>query len=353
MRFSAGRNRCQSGFSLVEIMVAVVIGMLGVIVMMQVYALSEERKRTTTSGGDAMTEGITALYALQRDIRQGGFGFANTKLLGCGLELRSGVTLTALAPVTIYPAGAATPLIPAGDADTDALLVVYGNANGSPQGDGITTQPSQTQYAMQTPTAFSANDYVVAAPATRPTPCSLLLDRVGTVTNPNVTVGTGVTGMTNGTLFNLGQSPTVVAYAVRNGNLTMCNYMVNDCSAAANVADTSVWVPIANNIVSLRAQYGKDTTTPSMDGVLDTYNVVQPTSACTWARTSAVRLALVARSAQFEKTAVTAVAPTWDGSAGAAIDLSANAEWQNYRYKVYQTVVPLRNVAWMGAVSGC
>ncbi|MDD5247667.1 MAG: PilW family protein [Rhodocyclaceae bacterium] len=353
----------QSGFSLVEIMVAAVIGMFGVIVMMQVFALSEERKRTTTGGGDAMTEGVTALYALQRDIRQSGYGIADVKVLGCSVQLRTGVTLSAMAPVTIYPSGMANPLIPAGDANTDTLLVVYGNTNGSPQGDGITSQPLQTQYAVQTSTAFIANDVVVAAPSTRAGLCALTLDRVAGVVNPNVNVGTGVSGMSNGTLFNLGQAPTVVAYAIRNGNLTMCDYTANDCSAAANAAplNPAVWVPIANNIVSLRAQYGRDTTAPSMDGIMDVFDQTTPTTACGWARASAVRLVLVARNAQFEKTAVTTAAPVWDGSAAdnppgstaAAIDLSANATWQNYRYKVFQTVVPLRNIAWLGAVSGC
>lgn len=350
-----------AGFSLVEIMVGMVIGMFGIIVMMQVFALSEERKRTTTGGGDAMTEGVMALYALQRDIRQGGYGIGDVKVLGCNVLLRAGVTLNAVAPVTINHAS-----IPAGDAGTDTLLVVYGNTNGSPQGDGITSQPATAQYAVQTPTSFVANDWVIAAPQTRTcattaggTP-ALTLDRVASVANPNVNVNAGVAGMSNGTLFNLGQTPRVVAYAVRGGNLTMCDYTANDCSAAGNAGNAAVWVPIGNNIVGLRAQYGQDTNA-AMDGIVDVYNQATPTTACGWAKTSAVRLALAARSAQTEKTAVTTVAPVWDGSfadnpagsTAAPIDLSGNTSWQSYRYKVFQTVVPIRNVAWMGAVTGC
>lgn len=349
--------RRTAGFGLVEIMVAMAIGMFGVIVMMQVFALSEERKRTASSGSDATTEGVAALFALQRDIRQAGYGFSDTKLLGCSLTLRTGVTIT-LAPVTIYPNGTASPLIPAGDANTDTLLAVYSNTNGSPQGDGITSQPAQSRYAVQTPTSFDptvigGNAYVVATPQTRATPCNLTLDTVTTVASPNVNVTTGVSGMASGTLFNFGVTPQIVAYAVRSGTLTMCDYLVNDCSLAGNTTNSAIWVPVANNIVSLRAQYGRDTTAPSMDAIVDTFDQTAPTTACTWVRASAVRLALVARSAQLEKTAVTAAAPAWEGSASAPIDISANSSWQNYRYKVFQTVVPLRNVTWMGVVSGC
>lgn len=362
--------RCAaSGFSLVEIMVGMVIGMLGLIIMMQVFTLSEGQKRATTGGGDALTSGTIALFGLQRDIHQAGYGVSDPKLLGCSVLLRAGVTLNGIAPMTINHAS-----IPAGDANTDTLLLVYGNSSGSPQGDGITAQPATAGasvapdiYAVQAPTSFTGADRVIATPQNRATPCDLTLTSitgvgVGSSANVTVNAGTGVAGMSNGILFNLGQAPRVLAYAIRGGNLTLCDYMVADCSNAANTGNATIWVPIASNIVSIRAQYGRDTSTP-MDGIVDAYDQTTPTPApppttvptyeCKWARISAVRLALVARSANFEKTAVTTAAPAWEGSAGNAIDLSANAIWQNFRYRVIQTVVPLRNVAWQGVPTGC
>lgn len=352
-----------TGFSLVEIMVAMVIGMFGIIVMMQVFALSEERKRATTGGGDAMTEGVMALYALQRDVRMAGYGIGDVKVLGCNVVLRAGVTLNATAPVTVNHAS-----ITGQDANTDTLLVVYGNSNGSPQGDSITAAGTII-YGVQTPSSFVADDRVIAAPQVRPAPCTLTLNTVAA--GASVTVTTSVPMSIADTLFNLGQAPKAVAYAIRSGNLTACDYMVNDCGNPANNGSGAIWVPIANNIVSLRAQYGRDTAlVGTMDGIVDVYDqatpdpTVTPNTACGWARISAIRLALVARSAQFEKTAVTTAAPVWDGtpagnppgSASAAIDVSknpdgtANATWQNYRYKVFQTVVPIRNISWMGVV---
>ena len=70
------------------------------------------------------------------------------------------------------------------------------------------------------------------------------------------------------------------AYAVRNQNLTVCDYVLNDCGAAANNGDPAIWVPIANNVVSLRAQYGRDTTDAPppplvlarMDGTVDVWD---------------------------------------------------------------------------------
>jgi type IV pilus assembly protein PilW len=174
--------------------------------------------------------------------------------------------------------------------------------------------------------------------------------------------------MQNGKLYNLGATPKVLAYAVRDGNLTVCDYRLNDCSKTTS----GFWTPIANNIVGMRAQYGRDRTS-LMDGIVDFWDATKnPTETCGvtadntgWLRISAVRIALVARNSQPEKTAVTAAAPIWMGttevvgvSASAPIDVSdapraAGFDWDQYRYRVFETVVPLRNITTLGAISGC
>ena len=252
-------RRPATGFTLVEIMVGMVIGMLGLIIMMQVFTLSEGQKRTTTGGGDAQSNGAIALFGLQRDLRQAGFGVSDPNLLGCSVVLRAGVTLNGFAPVTINHAS-----IPAGDPNTDTLLLVYSRTRGSPQGDSIVAQPATGQagaavqwdiYQMATPSSFSSGDMVIATPQNRATPCNLSVTTVvgannaatyANSANVVVTTGTGLPGMTNGMLFNLGTAPQVLAYAIRNGNLTLCDYMVNDCGNACvtNTSNTAIWVPI-------------------------------------------------------------------------------------------------------------
>jgi type IV pilus assembly protein PilW len=351
------------GFSLVEIMVGMVIGMLGIIVMMQLFSLTEGRKRTTTGAGDAQSAGAIALYGMQRDIRQAGYGITDVRLLGCNILLRAGVTLNSIAPVTINHAS-----IPAGDPNTDTLLVVYGNSNSSPQGELIIDQlaAATPPYTVTALASFVVNDRVIAAPQTRLAPCDLMLDSVTGVGATNITVTTGSAGMGQGTLFNLGQGPKIVAYAIHRGNLTVCDYMTSNCAAACTSTDgpaaTAVggscngnWIPIASNVVSMRAEYGRDISVP-MDAIVDSYDQSTPATACGWAMTPALRLALVVRNSQYEKTVVTGAAPVWDGTTSATsvpINLTTDANWQNYRYKVYQTTVPLRNVSWLGVQSGC
>ncbi len=353
--FSAPTARTRAGFTLVEVMVAMVIGMIGIIIMMQVFATAEGQKRTTTGTGDAQSSGALALYELQGAIRQSGYGFNSTSVLNCSLNVGSVGSprvLPTFAPTLINPAG-----IPVGDADTDTLLIAFGSSPGSSEGDAIILA-NGTALSMQTAANFAANDRVIVAPDIETTPCpALFLDQVTNIAGGIITIGTS--GAKSGDLlFNLGGTPTIRAYAVRGGNLTACDYVLNDCGAAGSVADATIWVPVASNIVGLRAEYGWDTTLPIMDGSVDTWSATRPGSltnnnACQWVRAPAVRIALLARNSQVDKAALTQTVPTWEGSTNSPLlrAQTARSNWQNYRYKVFETVVPIRNLPWMSRCS--
>jgi type IV pilus assembly protein PilW len=361
------RTGVVAGFSLVEIMVGMVIGMLSVIVVLQVFSVSEGQKRTTTGGGDAQSAGAIAMYQLQNDIGQAGYGVSSISLFNCNIKwaLPSGTniaTAVPLAPVTINPA---VNIVPAGDPNTDTILVMYGNTNGEPQGNTIIA-PGATVNTVQMPSAFATGDKVISAPSACGS-TQLAINSISAVGANSVTLATA--GIANGAvLYNLGSAPVILAYAVRNGSLTVCDYLVNDCGSA-DTDDSSIWIPLAPNIVTLKAQYARDTD-GTMDAVPNIYDGTTPSgssASCGWARVSALRLALVARSNQYEKTNVTTAAPTWAGtnagnpvgSASNPIDVSKNPDgtnnslWQRYRYKLFETTVPIRNVAWMGVPQGC
>jgi type IV pilus assembly protein PilW len=374
--------RRQSGFSLIEVMVGLLIGMLSVILIMQVFSGAEGAKRTTTGGDDAQINGNIALYGLERDIRDAGYGLNSFNLLGCTLTLKTtidkvDVTLDSVAPVNINPA---TAIIPVGDANTDTLLVISTALNGPPEGDLMSAAPTTGSYPVTTPDSFAKDDIVIAQPAGRPTPCALTTNKVTDVSPAGITVNPGdTTGLILGSVvFNMGRALTVHAYAVRKGNLTMCDYTQNDCGKAASAVkpDPDVWVPVANSIVSLRAQYGRDISggaTSLSTGIVGTFDQTTPGSTedkkngravqCNWARTLAVRLAVVARSPQYDKLQPTKKAPEWTGTkvsttvptnpTALTIDLSNDGDWGFYRYKTLETTVPIRNVLWQGGQTSC
>lgn len=368
--------RQHRGFSLVEVMVGLAIGMATVVIMLQMLSNSDTMKRTASGGNDAQMTGTLALYTLERDIRASGYGISAYNILGCKLTFKttSGASVTVpLAPTTINAPG---DTVPPGDDNTDTLLVVYGNSDGSSEGDALITTSTSGSYQVATGSTFHKDDVVIAQATVRPPePCTVTSDVVNSIDEATSTLNVtpGVSGLALGSvIYNIGPAPVIHAYAVRKGNLTMCDYTANDCSdaTAAAAADPAVWVPIAGNIVSLRAQYGRDTTAPPapMVGVVDTYDQTTPatpadplngTPHCAWARALSVRMAVVARSGAYDKDGPTTAAPSWSGSTAApsaspknptalTFDLSADANWQNYRYKTLETTVPLRNAIWQG-----
>lgn len=399
-----------SGFSLVEVIVAMVIGLLGIIVMMQMFSVFEGQKRTTSGGDDAISSGAVSLYGIQRNIQQSGWGINSVKLMGCSVGglLANAATTIPLVPLTIYRSNGSGidtptgfPVIPAPDPNTEVLLLMSGNGNGTVEGDVVNSGGAGQVYSVHTPAAFSAGppkDRVVAVSQAWPPLCNtnnLVLTTIasidavgGTVT---VDAAAAYSVVPDDRLFNLGNSPTVRVYAIRNGNLTVCDFRANDCGAAANSTNSSIWVPIANNIVSLRAQYGRDTTAAAMDGVVDVWDrnvataatpvsttATKNTAACGLTRISAVRFVLVARSNQPERRLdgsltstlyVTPGVPLWAGSDTVAAALDATEAgavaftlpnpdpswptWQDFRYKVFQTTVPLRNITTLGVVPEC
>src|SRR2546423_1451420 len=117
------------GFSMVELMVAMVIALIAVIIMFQVFEKSEGLRRTTTSGGDAQQNGTIALYTMQRDLRNAGMGINDTPYAGCNVRGYDSARSTPNFP----PAGTtmlvAPVMVTAGaDATTpDQIAVFYGS----------------------------------------------------------------------------------------------------------------------------------------------------------------------------------------------------------------------------------
>src|SRR6185312_369621 len=68
--------RSQIGFSIIEIMVGVVIGMIAVLVIYQVFATSEGIKRNITAAGDAQQNGLLSSFMMGIELANAGNGLA-------------------------------------------------------------------------------------------------------------------------------------------------------------------------------------------------------------------------------------------------------------------------------------
>jgi len=351
-----GRSR---GLSLVELLVASAIGIIASLAIFQVFAVFEGQKRTTTSGGEAQTSGTLALYTIERDVRQGGYGFNTPDLVGCTLQGWDQQAGSALTPSTLAPA-----LITSGVAGApDTIAVAYGNGDALPApvnvligSLGVADDFIKTVNALY---GFQPGEHVVLAEAGKP--CTLaqvnqippatgdntkLNLQAGTYVSPytgatlntryNNPAGLGTAYTTNGKVYNVGPTPTIKVFSVQNAQLM------------SQALGTAAATPIFDNIVQLQAQYGKDTTG---DGVVDAYNETMPANSAEWAAVLAIRIAVVARSGLYEKEEVSpATIRLWEDSVNPPTTTgpvwTLTADERHYRYKVFQTVVPLRNMIW-------
>jgi type IV pilus assembly protein PilW len=350
-------SRSQSaGFSLVELMVGVIIALIGSIVIFQVFAVSENYKRTSVAGSDAQQGGMIALYTIERDVRMGGFGLNDTTLLGCTIRAYNQNRFPAdftyiLAPIIITQGAGNNAVTGVGSA-SDTISVMYGNsATGLASVDIIQNMPSPAAtYKVSNRYGFATGDLIVVAEAgldctlaeTTGVPGGGLSDNVihnnGDYTNAagvhgdavyNKPGGLGVAYNAGAKVFNLGSGPTLNTYSVTNEALTV----------QANLTATTV--TIAENIVNLQAVYCKDlvNTPPSV------FNTCDATAPASWDQAGMVRIGLLSQSAKPERDCNVTASSNIPWSGG-TFDISTIPDWNCYRYKVFQSTIPLRNLIW-------
>jgi type IV pilus assembly protein PilW len=346
----------QTGFSLVEIMVGMTIGLIGMVVIMQVFTVSEANRATTTTGGDAQQSGALSLQTLERDIRMAGYGINIPGFLGCSVVAYQEGPPARNFNFTFVPV-----LITQGTGNLPDTITVTYSSNSTVASPASITQnmpsPAAT-YKVNNRYGFAEGDLVVAAEAGKD--CTLaqvtgvpgtpgqsdnVIHNSGTYTNAqganvpaqyNKPGGLGISYTTSAKLYNIGPLPINNTYSIVNNVFQVASSFTGTTEA------------IADSVLDLQADYGVDT---NADGIVDSYQasadangdgVINDTD---YSRILALRLGLVARSLKREPScAVTTVVPTWIG--GTFNNVTADADWRCYRYRVYQTNVVIRNMIW-------
>lgn len=395
--------RKQDGLSLIELMVAVVIGLVVILVVTQ-FALSfEAQKRATVGTAGAMDEGAVGLHTMRRSVQSAGYGIADPDIIACLVQAHEA---TPDNPVTaadfsfsIFPI-----LITQGAGDTpDSITISYSS---SPllataatliqnfPGDESTNLKLNNRYG------FNPGDVVILASPTvlAPSPpalagtrqCSMyqvtMLDpgvgksdevrhemaRYINITGTEVPSrfnkagGLGIAYPANSTkVFNLGGNPVSSLFFVQNSQLVFQDQL---SGAPAPIV-------LLDNVIAFHAQYGFDARpgpqtnlqVPSQnyamglggfsDTIMDADSSGAAGNSGDWMRLGAVRIAVVVRNKFPEKpdpaTGVcntTANPPAWAwGNISTATMDAQLADWKCYRYRTFETVIPLRNMFWKAA----
>lgn len=363
------------GFSLIEIMVGLAISLASILVIYQLYATSEGRRRTIAATSEAQTSGSLALYTIKRDIQSAGLGFGNVDVghLGCVVQAYNSGR---------QPAEFEFPLVPVrievGEAGaSDKLWVLSGSSDTMVVGARYTHSSAGVFTMAQTNAGFQAGDLMVgigddAGTAAAGTANCLLME---------VTAGFGTNGtamravarrqgvdyqnfytdkatravrnggsafnlldssssnLGEGTLYSLGPTPYLHVWSTdAQRGLTRYNYL-------DEAGDDKVHV--AHDIMQFKAEYGYDS---DGDGLIDVSSSGEWSATLSgtvqWERVLAVRIAVLMRTSQYEKEEVTTKNPSWANGSKEFVMQAAGSDWKHYRYRVYESIIPLRNVLW-------
>lgn len=381
-------KRRQRGLTLVELLVAITIGLVVVLAATNVLILGESQKRTTNSNNDTSQSGAFAAYTLDRVLRSAGSGFAqswNQGVFGCRLSVaRSGTVI--LPRSTAFPApfagflgsapgtlALAPVLIGASQSEggSDVLMVMSGNGSagdaarqirsgvaatnnlrmdntvGLRSGDlGLVTQPGSTDCLLEQVNVTDATAFAAVGNEVLPLGSTYLNTdaKLGTMAASGnaffSTVGNALANNVQFQLFGVDANRTLVAYDLLR-------------SGATGTTPDPVQ-PLADGVAELHAMYGISNAGPPYNNVFTQW--VAPTG--DWAiatvmadpakmrRIVAVRIALVMRDATYEKEIVTTSRPVLfedtPGEIGAVTYTTGDN--QHYRLRVIDTSIPLRNM---------
>lgn len=379
------RRAARGGFSLIELLVAMVIGIVVVAAVASVLMASESRRRSTTFANDVGQAGTYGAYWLDLLTRSAGGGFAQVRgAFGCRLNVTRANTVI-LPRSTPFPApfadipGDTIRLAPAlihanrSQGGSDVLVLMGGAA-------GVRDMPAPLQAATVTEHSvglantigFKGNDLVLLLAATS---TSCLLEQVDSSFAHNPAASPPQTDLPlAGTYYTPeGADRSLVSY----GTLDPA-YLANVGNAVGNLpilqlvgvgSQRTLWrydllqgggsdaaLPVLDGVTLLKARYGIDS---NGDGALDIWvdPALPPYDANTLlngsdaARTSlqsivALRVALVLQSSYPEREVISPSAltlfPDLDASLQFQVPLAADARY--FRFRVVEQTIPLRNV---------
>jgi type IV pilus assembly protein PilW len=357
--------RSIEGFTLIEIMVGLVMGLVAVLVVMQVFAVSESQKRSTTGGADASTNVAAALYLIEREVKMGGWGLDAALYMGQATTGTVDPAIPGCTTVNTYcsgdPACGGTPgaianfslapvLIRNGAAGGPDTVVVRffsdpNNGNFVPPASGLVLANELDPLDTSVPRLRVSSNFncrqgdliLVSDPKTTTSTCTLMQvsaapgTTAGSLTLPHQGIVTAPFNNPAWDAIAAGSLPTdpkgdsvVTAVATcfqhaSNGPIFERSYSIDTANTLLQRTDNTVVPvvtdePVASGIVDMQAQYGI-----AADGAQNVTTWVDATTTSGWDNPSpkageagkttkgrlqdikAVRISLLARSSQYEK----------------------------------------------------
>ncbi len=361
------------GFSIIDLMLGLTIGLLASVVIAQVFIQSDAHRRVTGGVADAHQSGTIASWRMMRELRMAGAGLQHGPTLwGCGLEAwRNGAPLLPAAgwpaPFDVFPTAltlAPIVVVDGGGVAPDAILVMAGHGGSGPAPIPASVV-DDARIDVATSVGLSGGDLLLMADMASVAPCRIGQVAAGFAPVPGMlaprVVPTGSPGSgynapggfstlapdRDYSVIDLGLAPSISMYGVTGGALVQYDVLRTSGLAVPTVQ--------ADNVENLQVLYGVDDGTggTANDNVVDRW--VVPGSAGFDAASllaggagvlqiKAVRVAMVIRAAEgalVQGAAEVVVFP--DLATPLQVRVPVAAGERRFARQVVDLVIPLRN----------
>ena len=356
MNACSSGNWTAGGFSLVEMMVAMVIGLITVAAVTQSYLSSERQRRILTADSDTISGGTVALYMIEREARTAGFGMPLPAALGCTVNASYGGSLTDPGTFTFAPVVIDQDYTTASNGvGLDRLSILYGTYGGMSlpvylNGPFANAPGAFSELNLSVSYFFESNHLAILYEPGKT--CTLLQVTFRPPAGNLVERGVSPWNQSNA-IFPVGGYKAQSATIFNMGSLGLKRFFVNPADSTLRVTEVGEGIAggssatkiVASGVVGFKSKYGYD-----QGGGVVTWSATAPANTAAWMQIVAVRMALVIRSQFANKPAqagggctTTVTNPAW--SDGEALSISDPLP-SCYRYQVYETDVPLRNRMW-------
>ncbi len=364
----------QTGFSLVELMVALAIGMIVSIAVFSTLLTSQQQTKTTTSVNSRNQAGAFAAHQLDFMLRNAGTGLLDYSDTVAGIDVPSYGCLVHAAKngQTLLPSGSfmapfntlsgqirlAPFLIKNGIAGvSDTLLMMHTSGSLSSLPSQLLSAPTSASLNINNVLNYRGQDrLLVVGDALQP--CLISQAQTGFTASAGVTAvplageyyQASIDGVSLSTVdqyvVSLGQSPKFILLGVSETDGNLYQYdLLEPVSDTVTNANPNLFI---ENVVSMQAVYGVD---PNGDGDLTDLAWVPPTGSYDYAaisadpqmitRIKAVKIALVLRADEREANAVSEDSVTV--FADTSVPLTLALDDTHYRYKAFEVTIPIRN----------
>jgi type IV pilus assembly protein PilW len=340
---AAPAQRARRGLSILELMVGIVIALLVSLTATSGAMLFTASQRQGIGTGGAMVNAGTALAALRDDVSAAGLGFfGDSQFLCRRLNLSVGTTV-------VINGADFTPVAITAEAAGDRIDVLYATEVTAGTNVLLNGAALANAASLRSLLPVSVGQAVLLAPATPGDPCVVRTVTANTPATIDTQQAIDFAGVSTAR-HNQAAFATAVTYPDR-GRVTVLGELRwsrfqrvgTDLTLERPLDGTSV--VLARNVMAFRAEYGLANAGTTALAAWQSASGV-PLAPTALPRVRALRIGLVTRSAQREKPnaagncEATAAMPTLFGAAVTA-DV---ADWQCYRYRIVQLVVPLRNL---------